>query len=429
MLSDERLIAFCRGLSGAVKAGLPLSSAFETLARSRHHGRHVGRAAALIAGGAPMHEALSAQGCFPPVLLALLRAGEESGKITDFLDLYADCLDVRLEFGRRIRRALVYPAAAVIAAIVLFAVFLFAALPAVTAPLREAGVGAAELPSWAQAAMDLLKARWPVLLAGAAAALLLLRSVLRSSPARKALALAGHWLPGFRYTLEQGRLSNTYTTIGLLLKAGLPLGSMMEVMKQFAADDPVDLWRFRRAEEVFSSGRSFSEGIAPLMPEEDRQGLEMAEKAGWLDDTMLRLGKAAQARHLHRLKIVSNVFKIAVIASLAPLCFLMLALMLRAVFSALTAANGKAAEEPAALPSPVLPKEAAVAPEESSADFNRREGARIAGLMRAQGAPVQPASKSSSLPKLKPVTGIRRMSVGGSGGVQPTGIQPTDVSR
>ncbi len=412
-----------------MKAGLPLSSAFETLAKSRHHGRHVKRAAALVAGGTPMHEALSAQGCFPPVLLALLRAGEESGKITDFLDLYADCLDVRLEFGRRLRRALVYPAAAVIAAMLLFAVFLVFALPAVTAPLREAGVAVAE-PARLRAALNFMKADWPALLGGAAAALLLFRFILRSSPARKALALAGHWLPGFRYALEQGRLSNTYTTIGLLLKAGLPLGAMMEVMKQFAADDPVDLRRFRRAEAVFSSGRSFSEGIAPLMPEGDRQGLEMAEKAGWLDDTMLRLGKAAQARHLHRLKIVSNVFKIAVIASLAPLCFLMLALMLKQVFSALTAANGRAAEAPAALPSPVLLKETtAYAPAESSADFNSREGARIAELMRAQGAPVQPASKSSSLPKLKPVTGIKRLSIGGSGGVQPTGIQPTDVSR
>ena len=439
MISDERLINFCRALSDAVRSGLPLNSAFETLAKSRKHGRLIARAAALTSGGAMIHEALAAQGGFPPVFLALLRAGEESGKTVEFLDLYADCLDVRLEFGRRIRRALLYPAVAVLAAAGLFIFFLFVALPAITAPLREAGGGDAG-PAWALAAAAWLKANWPLALVSAVAAFLIGRAALRSALGRKSLALAGHWLPGFRYALGQGRLSQTYTTIGLLLKAGLPLGMMMEVMIQFAQDDPVDRRRFARAADLFAAGKGFTESVAPLMPEEDAQGLEMAEKAGWLDDTMLRLGKAAQSRHLHRLKILTNAFKIGVIAALAPACFLLIFLMLKQVFAALGASGaggsgGASAPEetvsnqppPVALPSP-----SGTDAEAETAAFNRSQGGRIAGMMGSQtmggGAGTQ-----SSLPRLKPISGgARTGSFGGglsTGGIKPTGVQPTDVTR
>lgn len=434
MISEERLINFCRALSDAVRSGLPLNSAFETLAKSRDHGRLIARAAALTSGGAMIHEALAAQGGFPPVFLALLRAGEESGKTVEFLDLYADCLDVRLEFGRRIRRAMLYPAVAVLAAGGLFVFFLFVALPAITAPLREAGGGDAG-PAWALASAAWLKANWPLALAAAVAALLAGRAALRSALGRKALALAGHWLPGFRYALGQGRLSQTYTTIGLLLKAGLPLGMMMEVMIQFAQDDPVDRRRFARAADLFAAGKGFTESVAPLMPEEDAQGLEMAEKAGWLDDTMLRLGKAAQARHLHRLKILTNVFKIGVIASLAPACFLLIFLMLKQVFAAL-GASGAGTRAPGGTvsyqPPVALPSHSGTDAEAETAAFNKSQGARIAGMM---GSPTGGggAATQSSLPRLRPISGgARTGSFGGglnSGGIRPTGVQPTDVTR
>lgn len=437
MISEERLINFCRALSDAVRSGLPLNSAFETLAKSRKHGRLIARAAVLTSGGAMIHEALAAQGGFPPVFLALLRAGEESGKTVEFLDLYADCLDVRLEFGRRIRRAMLYPAVAVAAAAGLFIFFLFVALPAITAPLREAGGGDAG-PAWALASAAWLKANWPLALAAAIAVFLAGRAALRSALGRKSLSLAGHWLPGFRYALGQGRLSQTYTTIGLLLKAGLPLGMMMEVMIQFAEDDPVDRRRFTRAADLFAAGKGFTESMAPLMPEEDAQGLEMAEKAGWLDDTMLRLGKAAQSRHLHRLKILTNIFKIGVIAALAPLCFLLIFLMLKQVFAALGASGaGGSARAPEGTvsyqPPPVaLPAASGTDAEAETAAFNKSQGARIAGMMGSQTSGAGSGAQSS-LPRLKPVSGGARIgSFGGglnSGGIKPTGVQPTDVTR
>ena len=110
MMSDERLLDFCRALVSTVRSGLALSDAFETLAKASRHRRMIAGAAQLTARGVSLHEAFKAQRVFPPVFLALLRAGEEGGKIDEFLELYADSLEVRVKFRRRVERLLVYPA-------------------------------------------------------------------------------------------------------------------------------------------------------------------------------------------------------------------------------------------------------------------------------------------------------------------------------
>ncbi|MDQ7772923.1 MAG: type II secretion system F family protein [Elusimicrobiales bacterium] len=434
MISDERLMNFCRDLSAAVKSGLPLSDAFETLARSREHGRLIAGAARLTAAGRMLHEALAEQGGFPPVFLALLRAGEEGGKTDEFLDLYAGCLEVRVEFRRRIGRALIYPAFAGGLALALLLVFAFKAVPLIMEPLENAGLAVASRPAWLDALAGALAAHWPAALAAAFVLFLAARAALRSGPGRKALSLAGHLLPGFRYLSEQARLYHIYTTTGLLLKAGLPLGAMMDVLDQFAAADPLTRRRFARAAVLVSAGRGLAESLEPLMPPADRPGLEMAEKTGRLDETLLRLGKAAYDRHLHRLKVAMSVFKIAVMAALAPICFLLIYMLLRPVLGALKGAGDAVVAPPAmdasALPGREVPQGAGPGPyppedaaEDGTAKFNREQGGKIADFIKANSPSY--GGGASPAPRLKTsIGGGLNRPAPGSG---PTEIKPTEI--
>lgn len=426
MISDQKLLGFCRDLSAAVKSGLPLSEAFETLARSREHGAFIAGAARLTAGGRMIHEALAAQGGFPPVFLALLRAGEEGGKTGEFLDLYAGCLEVRVEFRRRLGRALIYPLFAAGLVLALLLVFAFKAIPLITEPLQSAGLSVVSRPAWLDALAGFLSAHWPAALAGAFVLFLAARAALRSGPGRKVLSLAGHWLPGFRYLSEQARLYHIYTTTGLLLKAGLPLGAMMEVLGQFAEDDPLTRGRFARAAERISYGGGFAESVAPVMPAEDHPGLEMAEKTGRLDETLLRLGKAAYDRHMHRLRVAMSVFKIAVVAALAPLCFLLVYMLLRPVLGVLKGA-GAAVAAPPVMESPALPGPSSAGtavPEDETARFNREQGGQIADFIKTHSAAA--AENRAPMPRLKTSIGGGLNRPGGLSG--PTEIKPTEIN-
>ncbi len=435
-MSDERLMNFCRDLSAAVKSGLPLSDAFATLARSRGHARPMAGAAELTAEGRPLHEALAAQGGFPPVFLALLRAGEEGGKTGEFLDLYAGMLEVRVEFRRRIGRALIYPLFAAGLALLLLLAVAFKAVPLLMAPLESAGLAALPRPAWLDALAGLLAANWPAALAAAFVLFLAARAALRSAPGRRALSLAGHWLPGFRYLAEQARLYHIYTTIGLLLKAGLPPGAIMAVLDQFSADDPPTRRRFARAAAMVSSGRGLAESLEPLLPPADRPGLEMAEKTGRLDETLLRLGKAAYDSHLHRLKVSMSVFKIALLIALASLCFLLIYMLLRPLPGLLKGAGEAFVTSPGAAPSAPPGKEArpgdgpGPAPAEGdpagdeTARFNREQGGKIADFIKTRSAAS--GESSAPMPKLKSSIG-GGSGQPGTGGLSPTKIQPTEI--
>ncbi|MCM2266258.1 MAG: type II secretion system F family protein [Elusimicrobiales bacterium] len=389
MIQDERLLGFCRALTAALKSGLALSDAFATLAKTGRHGRHIGRAGALAAAGSTLHEAFAAQGVFPKVFLALLRAGEESGKTDEFLELYADCLQTRIEFRRRIERLLVYPAFAALAAAALLLLTALKVMPMLLEPLASAGVPlppqALLITSWAAA----LYANWPPALLTALAAILLLRAFVRSALGRKAGSLAGHFLPLFRFSTQEARLYYQYTIMGLLFKAGLPLGSMLSILQQFSQDDFISRRRFFKAEELAAAGRGFTESLAALVPQEDRHSLEVAEKAGRLDDTLLCRGKVHYDLHLHRLKLLVTAFNISTLAGLAVLAFGLIVAMIWPVLAVLGGGERTlplSPERPA-----VKSGQAQTEPGKSAAAaatrlFNERQGGKISGLIQEKSA-------------------------------------------
>jgi type II secretory pathway component PulF len=285
LISDRRLLLLCRDLAAAVRSG----SAIEGLIEPEK--------------GRAIHETMSERGGYPPVLIALVRAGEEGGKLPDFLDRFAECLEVRIEFRRRLTRVLAYPAFTCGAAAVIFFAFSLFALPL----LGELSSGSGAAPVFAPTEA----ARWIVARAELVGASLLfawaaLTALSRSGLGRRGWSLASHWAPGFRFATVHGRCDVLATTMSLLLETGLPATALMEVLVQLFEDDPV--WRaaLSRAYKAVASGQSFAASVAGLLPEEDRRSLENAEKAGRLPDALRMLAKSHRDAQQHRLALLAN---------------------------------------------------------------------------------------------------------------------------
>lgn len=446
MMSDERLLDFCRALVSTVRSGLTLSDAFETLAKSSRHGRVIAGAAKLTAGGSPLHEAFKAQKIFPPVFIALLRAGEEGGKIDEFLELYADCLEVRVEFRRRIERLLVYPAFTVILAGGLFLLASLKVVPLVMEPLLKSGAALPAQAFWFTNLAERLYERWPLIIMFASVSLLALRAFLRSGAGRKVRGLAGHWLPLCRFATEEARLYSIYTTMGLLLKAGLPLGMLMDVLLQFSQDDLITKRRFRRAAEMLSAGTSFSGSVAGLMPEEDRHSMEIAEKAGRLDETMLCRAKLHYDRHLHRLKLLVTGFTISTMIAIALICFALIMTIVWPVISVLGGMKGGGGSGlglagPAAALNQALPANNGSARRKKSTVrmfedaktemFNKKHGKEVSDFIQKYGMKARQdqngegqTGRSGQKKMLRPVSPIGKIRFKEA---TPTSIQPLDI--
>lgn len=397
MDSDRRFLDFSRALADSVRSGLPLAETLRSL--SGRHGRRLRDAAELVAQGRPLHESLAAQALFPPLLLALVRAGEESGKLDSFLERYAGWLETRIDFRRRLRRAALYPAFCLALAAALFLLFSGKLAPELFAPLLDAGL---PIPDGARRVMDVgasLLARWPLLLtglAGAAGAVCLLS---RTAPARALGALSGHWLPGARYVSEEARIFQLVSTLQLLLGAGLRPRQILDILREQHREDLVLGRRLARAAESLARGESFSRSLADCLPPEDRPRLAVAEAAGRLDAACGELAREHRERHSHRLKVAAKVLKLASLAGLAPLCFGLLLWLLWPTFALL---GGDALAGAAAGPETDAGLyRAPSAPSASPAGFNETRAKEVVDFMRAH-APKKEAPPKEVAPASTP---------------------------
>ncbi len=411
-MTDERLLDFSRAAADALRSALPLAEFLRS--------RGLSAAAETVSRGEPLH--LSLAGKFPPLFVAMVRAGEESGKLDAFLDRYSASLEARIDFRRRLSRALAYPVFAVVIAAGIFLLFVAKAAPMLLLPLSQAGV---TLPPAALRVLgfgDWLGANWILLLGGTIGSLVILLELAGSKPGRKLRSTAGRLLPGLRYITEEARVCEFEATLGLLLGAGLRPRETFEVLLQTAEEDPLLRRRLARGAALLPQGAGFVECVSPSLPEEDRSRFATAEKAGRLDETLAKLAESHREKHLHRLKSAALALQLASVVALAPLCFALVMSVVWPALASLRSVGQQAAAlgaDPSAAASPSKIETAAAVDSQSAAAsrFNETHASHLVGFMQdhavskdenasssdgsGEAAPDKPAKKKWKPPKLK----------------------------
>lgn len=135
-VSKKQLAPVIRQLSALRSAGFPLNRALESLASQTKNQllknalRSCRRS---LEQGQTLSEAFANHPrVFPPVVVALVAAGEESGKLEDTMEMAAKSLETDAKIQQKVKSAMVYPAvilsfgALVVTGILLFAVPVFA---------------------------------------------------------------------------------------------------------------------------------------------------------------------------------------------------------------------------------------------------------------------------------------------------------------
>lgn len=146
-LSLREKVLFADNLGSMITAGLSLSRALEVIERqggSKHYKEVVHTIAERVKSGGSLHEALSARkDIFPPVFVAMVAAGEESGKLPESLAIISDQLNKSYELRRKIKGAMMYPAVIVCVIILIGILMMMYVVPTLTATFKDLGV---ELP-------------------------------------------------------------------------------------------------------------------------------------------------------------------------------------------------------------------------------------------------------------------------------------------
>lgn len=309
-VSRKALLAFTQELLALLRAGLPIMAALDLLIGRAAHPvlretleavREDVRGGASLSAAAARHPRV-----FPPLFVASVRAGEQSGALAATLGRYLTTLKHFLALRRKVYNALMYPSALVIitGGVILF--LLTFVVPTFSRIYSDFGASLPLPTKLLVATTEHVRAQWPLLLALLLAAGFSFAWWRRTPGGRAALDRLALGLPWAGLVLQRYALSTFCRSLAAVVGGGTPVVPALEVATGAVSNAHVAS-RLRTAAPLVVGGSSLARaleetGIAtPMLVEmvavgESTGGLEemLGHAADFADEEVdLRLSSMA----------------------------------------------------------------------------------------------------------------------------------------
>lgn len=228
-VKPRELMLFTRQLATLLRAGMPLLRGLETL--SRHERNAAFRAmiealAAHIRSGGTLSEGLARHPrVFDRLYLSMIKAGEAGGMLDAVLDRQARFLEKSRQLRGKVKAAMVYPLVVLTVALTILTGLLVFVVPQFKKIFADLLKGA-PLPSLTQAvlgASDLVRAHYPVVIAGLVAAWFVFKLFRRSPGGGRVIDGLLVRLPLFGDLILKSLVARFSRTLGTLLSSGVAI--------------------------------------------------------------------------------------------------------------------------------------------------------------------------------------------------------------
>jgi type IV pilus assembly protein PilC len=223
---DEKVV-LTRNMGAMLDAGLTTSRALGVMERqtkNRKLKEVLGSLIGDVKGGATLSSALAKfSDIFPQLLISMVKAGEESGKLAESLKVVSEQMQKMSALTKKIRGAMIYPAIVIIAMIGIGILMLIYVVPTLTQTFEEAG---AELPPQTLLiinASQFLVQNTALAIGGLILAVALLVSAARTPRGQQLLAWVFLRIPVIRGIVMETYAARTTRTLSSLLSAGVDM--------------------------------------------------------------------------------------------------------------------------------------------------------------------------------------------------------------
>ncbi|OHB24478.1 MAG: hypothetical protein A2542_01120 [Parcubacteria group bacterium RIFOXYD2_FULL_52_8] len=288
-------IVFAQNMSAMLSAGLSLSRSFRVLQKQTTNKRllrileTIGRD---VDAGASFHDALAKfPNIFPPVMVAMVEAGEQSGNLPESLRLVSDQLSKAYTLQKKIKGAMVYPAVIVVIMGVIGALMLIYVVPTLTETFKDLGT---ELPASTQFVLflsDMLAAHTLLFASGVVGAVVALWLWLRTRLGKRVFAFTFLHLPLVGGLMAKANAATTARTISSLIAAGVDMVAALEITERVVQNTYfTDVLRRARGEvqQGASLATAFQTKKNPY-PVLMGEMIEVGEETGKLSEMLLKV--------------------------------------------------------------------------------------------------------------------------------------------
>jgi general secretion pathway protein F len=255
---------FLRQLTLFVGAGFTLEASLQCLADGANKSivRFARNLRSSISSGDSFADALANHSsALEPAYIAMVRAGEASGKLESVLHAIVEDRGRREQLSERINSAIRYPLFLIVSAILILFLFLIYVVPQFETVFEELGnrlnTGATLVLTasvWLRANLDLLLG---MSLVAVLAAWLLLQNKGRR---RRLIGILGS-IPGIAGAVRDRRTARLVSTLGLLVGNGVALPAALKILREVVSD-PRQVAAVDRLHEQVRGGRRFTDALA-----------------------------------------------------------------------------------------------------------------------------------------------------------------------
>ena len=294
---------FLRQLALLCRAGLPLEAGLQTLAEDSNKAAAwlAGSLRASIASGEGFADALERHPTIiEPAYIAMVKAGEASGKLEPVLRAVAEDRTRQELLGEKLSSAVRYPIFLVTAAMLILFGFLLFVVPQFESVFNELGSRLNSGAALVLGASTWLRANLDAVLIAALALPVSLWLLLRRKETRGRLIAAAAKLPGLAGLMRDWRATRIIGALGMMLENGVALPTTLKILRDVVAE-PRLVAAIDRVHERVRSGGRFAEALAEtaLLPPLAVRMLRVGEEAGDLPG----VARHAAAFYEHRLSL------------------------------------------------------------------------------------------------------------------------------
>lgn len=329
-ITSRQLAQAYRQLGDLLRAGVPLLRALRLLGRSKANPRLakvLADVADQVADGVRLADAMSAhEDVFPPIQIAMVRAGERGGFLQEVLERMGGFLENQADMRSKMIGNLIYPVA-----LLLIGLGIIVAALAFFVPQFRDFYSRMELPLPTiilLGASDLLTERWPVLLAGVAVLGAGAWWMWQQPRIRRTIAEWQLRIPKLGPLLRGLAVARFTRILGTLLQNGIPMISAMQISRDAAGHillaEAVD-----EAVEAVRAGETLARPLAEsgLFSDEIAEMIAVGESANNLPEVLLTIAETVEKRVDRMLNVVMRLME--------PLLLLVLAGVVLFIFIAL----------------------------------------------------------------------------------------------
>jgi type IV pilus assembly protein PilC len=224
-----------KNLAAMLSAGLPLSRALDVIERqSKNYFKQVvHQLVTQVARGSAFHEALATfPKIFSPLLIAMVKAGEESGSLSDTLLIVGTQMEQSQELMRKIRGAMIYPAIVVTAIVIVAVLMLIFVVPTLTKTFTDLHVQVPLATQIIVAMSDFMANNAVLVLVGLAAIIVGIILFVRSRRGAAILLAGALYLPVIGELVRETFAARASRTLSSLLTSGVPLLSGLAITEE-----------------------------------------------------------------------------------------------------------------------------------------------------------------------------------------------------